>query len=45
MEGFGQQHELTDGTYDFQDLLEIIAVMDNKAENEKRYAGWLRKQR
>jgi len=31
-----KQHELWDGTYTFDDLLDIVEVMQVKAENERR---------
>lgn len=34
--GLWRQHELWDGTYTLDDLLDIIEVMQVKAENERR---------
>lgn len=34
--GFWKQHELWDGTYTYIDLLDIIEMMQVKAENERR---------
>ena len=42
--GLWRQHELYDGTYDLSDLVEVNAVLDIKAENERRMAAWLKRQ-
>lgn len=34
--GMWRQHEAWDGTYTFDDLLDVIEIMQVKAENEKR---------
>ena len=34
--GFWRQHELWDGTYTFNDLLDVLEMMNVKAENERR---------
>jgi hypothetical protein len=34
--GLWRQHELWDGTYTFDDLLDIVEVMQVKSENERR---------
>ena len=34
--GLWKQHELWDGTYTFDDLLDIIEVQQVKSENERR---------
>ena len=34
--GHWKHHELWDGTYDLDDLLDILEVMQVKAENERR---------
>jgi hypothetical protein len=39
--GLWFQRELDDGSYDFSDLVEINAVLDNKQENERRMAARL----
>jgi hypothetical protein len=35
-----RQHELTDGTYDIQDLLDAHEYLDVLEENERRAAEW-----
>lgn len=34
--GYWRQHETWDGIYDLDDLLDIVEVMQVKAENERR---------
>ena len=34
--GHWKQHETWDGTYTFDDLLDIVEIMQVKAENERR---------
>ena len=34
--GVWRQHELWDGTYTFEDLLDIMEVLQVKSENERR---------
>jgi hypothetical protein len=34
--GLWRQHELHDGTYDFQDLLDVLEFLDVKDENTRR---------
>ena len=34
--GMWKQHEAWDGTYTFDDLLDIIEIMQVKSENERR---------
>ena len=34
--GMWRQHELWDGTYTLDDLLDIVEVLQVKAENERR---------
>ena len=36
MQGYWKQHELWDGTYTFSDWLDIIELIQVKAENEAR---------
>lgn len=36
LEGYWKQHELWDGTYTFDDFLDIIEVIEVKHENERR---------
>lgn len=36
MDGMWQQHELWDGTYSFNDLLDAHEMMNVKYENERR---------
>jgi hypothetical protein len=36
--GLWRQHELTDGTYDFHDLVTVNIVLDIKQENDIRAA-------
>jgi len=40
--GYWRQHELWDGTYTLDDLLDIHEVMAVKAENEQRAQEWAR---
>ena len=35
-----RQHEISDGTYDVQDLLDVLEFLDVKTENERRYREW-----
>lgn len=34
--GMWKQHELWDGTYTYDDLLDILELMNVKSENERR---------
>jgi hypothetical protein len=34
--GLWRQHETTDGTYNFQDLLDVLEFLDLKEENARR---------
>ena len=38
MAGYWRQHELWDGTYTIDDLLDIHEMIIVKAENERRYS-------
>jgi hypothetical protein len=38
--GLWQQHEAFDGTYDVQDLCDVLEFLDTKDENQRRYATW-----
>jgi hypothetical protein len=38
--GLWRQHELSDGTYDIQDLLDVLEFLETKSENERRYTEW-----
>jgi hypothetical protein len=42
MAGEWKQHEVWDGTYTFEDLLDWYEMAETKAENEKRYQGWMK---
>jgi hypothetical protein len=42
--GLWRQHELSDGTYDVQDLIEVLEFLEIKEENARRYADWQRSQ-
>ena len=35
--GLWRQHETFDGTYDVDDLADVLEFLDVKAENERRY--------
>lgn len=37
MAGLWKQHELWDGTYNIDDLMDILEMMSIKAENERRF--------
>ena len=41
--GLWQQHELWDGTYTLDDLLDILEVLQVRQENERRMAESMRK--
>ena len=41
--GLWQQHELWDGTYTLNDLLDILEVLQVRQENERRMAESMRK--
>lgn len=34
--GLWQQHQLSDGTYTFEDLVDVHELLDVRAENERR---------
>jgi len=38
--GLWRQHEARDGTYDVEDLCDVLEFLDVKEENERRYAEW-----
>jgi len=38
--GLWQQHEMFDGTYDVQDLCDVLEFLDVKEENNRRYVEW-----
>ena len=38
--GLWRQHETFDGTYDMQDLCDVLEFLDVKAENKARYTAW-----
>jgi hypothetical protein len=42
--GLWKQHELWDGTYTLDDLLDIYEVMQVRAENERRAHEWAKTQ-
>jgi hypothetical protein len=42
--GIWQQHQATDGTYSFIDLLTAHEMLDVKEANEANYKDWLRRQ-
>lgn len=41
--GFWKQHELWDGTYTIDDLLDINEMMAVKSENERRYNEYMKR--
>jgi hypothetical protein len=43
--GFWKQRETFDGTYDFEDLIELHEFLDVREENERRMTAWLRRQK
>jgi hypothetical protein len=40
MAGMWRQRELSDGTYDFSDLLDAHEFLDTREENERLYWEW-----
>lgn len=42
MAGFWKQKEIWDGTYNIDDLLDILELMAVKSENEKRFNEYSR---
>jgi len=40
MAGMWRQHELFDGTYSFNDLLQVHEFLDTREENERLYWEW-----
>jgi hypothetical protein len=40
MAGMWRQHELFDGTYSFDDLLQVHEFLDTREENERLYWEW-----
>jgi hypothetical protein len=42
MAGMWRHCETFDGTYDFADLLDAHEFLDVKAENQERYAEWMK---
>lgn len=42
--GMWRQRELTDGTYDFSDLLDAHEFLDVKEDNAERFNDWKRSQ-
>jgi len=45
LNGYWKQHELWDGTYDLDDLLDIHQLMAVKQENERRASEYNSKNR
>jgi hypothetical protein len=41
MAGQWQQHQVFDGTYSLEDLLDWYEMMQVKVENERRHKEWL----
>lgn len=39
--GHWRQHEAFDGTYDVEDLCDVLRVMDVKDKNERGYREWV----
>lgn len=35
-----RQHEISDGTYDLQDLLDVLEFLEVKNENQRRADEW-----
>ena len=35
-----RQHEANDGTYDVQDLIDVLEFLDVKEENTRRFEEW-----
>jgi hypothetical protein len=42
--GLWKQHEAFDGTYDVQDLCDVLEFLDVKEENTRRYNDWKARQ-
>jgi len=40
--GYWKHHEIWDGTYSFQDLIDITELMEVKNENERRWQEYQR---
>ena len=38
--GLWRQYEASDGTYDVEDLCDVLEFLDIKDENERRYLEW-----
>jgi hypothetical protein len=38
--GLWRQHEISDGTYDLQDLLDVLEFLEVKNENQRRADAW-----
>lgn len=44
LEGVWQHHQTFDGTYSFEDLVDIHELLDVKLENERRAIAWKNEQ-
>ncbi len=38
--GLWRQHEMFDGTYDVDDLVDVLEFLDVREENQSRYEAW-----
>jgi Family of unknown function (DUF6889) len=39
--GLWRQRELGDGTYDVDDLMDVLEFLDTQDENRRRHAAWV----